>query len=267
MKNNTIRSILNMFIFTFATVAAGFAYSGDLGSFVGSYLANKQMNNSDRTKGAVAKGMVQTFSSNQVQLRGIELTQEWQDIYNMAEDASKKVTVNLVNAGQSFDFCNNPYILTQLNQKPQSFDFEFNSKLPHQASNPSNVFDYSTFRELNRFNAKFTNLEPVQIPNANAINTLMNLPNGGNVYENSSAIMLPKALANEVKMQYNILGRNPIVDGKNLYVASMRDIATIGYIIVKNPQFGISFDDFFITSMLVYTRNKVMCLYDSPVRY
>jgi hypothetical protein len=68
-------------------------------------------------------------------------------------------------------------------------------------------------------------------------------------------------------MQYNILGRNPIVDGKNLYVASMRDIATIGYIIVKNPQFGISFDDFFITSMLVYTRNKVMCLYDSPVRY
>jgi hypothetical protein len=256
-----------MLIFTFAAVAASFAYAGDLGSFVGSYLANKQMNNGDRAKGAVTKGMMQNFGGNQVQLRGIELTQEWQNIYNMAEEASKQAAINMVNAGQSFDFCNNPYILKQLDQKSQNFDFAFNSKLPRQASNPSKVFDYSTFHELNRFNAKFTGLEPIQIPNANAVNAIMNLPNGGNVYENFSAIMLPKVLVNEVKMQYNILGRNPIVDGKNLHIASMRDIATIGYVIVKNPQLGINFDDFFITSMLIYTRNKVMCLYDAPIGY
>jgi hypothetical protein len=264
MKKITIR-ILNMFIFGFAAFAASFAHAGSLGNIVGEYLANKQMSNSERAKAAAAKSLMQNYGSNQVQLRGIELTQEWQELYRLAEEASQQANVNMVNAGQSFDFCNNPNILQQLNQKPQMFDYAFNAKLPRKANNPANVFNYSTWRELNRFNSKYTGLQPVQIPNANAINTVMNLPVGGNVYENSSAIMLPNGLVEQIRIQYNALGRNHLVDSQNLHVATMRDIATIGYIIMKNPQSGISFDDFFITSMLVYTRNKVMCLYDAPV--
>lgn len=265
MKKITLRSILNMVILGFAVFGASFAYAGSFGNMVGEYFANKQMSNSERAKAAVTKGVMQNYGSNQVQLRGIELTQEWQDLYRLAEEASKQATINMVNAGQSFDFCASQNILHQMNQKPQLFDYTFNSKIPRKANNPASVFNYSTWRELNRFNSKHTGLEPLQIPNANAVNTVMNLPNGGNVYENSSSIMLPKELVKQIRMQYNALGRDHLVDSQNLHVATMRDIATISYIIMKNPQPGFSFDDFFITSMLVYTRNKVMCLYDAPI--
>lgn len=258
-----MRSILNTFILAFAMVASSTAYAVDLGSMIGNYLANKQNNNGDK-KAAVAKGLMQTYGSNQVQLSGIELTQEWQDIYNMMQEAAGKANENMVNAGQKFDFCYNPYVLNQMNEKPKNFDYSFNSKLPRQASMPSKTFDYGTFRELNRSKVKF-GLEALHIPNANSVNARLNIAEGGNVYENSSAIMLPKVLINEVKNQYNILGRNYLVDSKNMQVATFRDIATIGYIIVKNPQLKISFEDFFMTSMLIYSRNKVLCLYDAPI--
>jgi hypothetical protein len=264
MKKFTIR-LLNMFILGFAAYGASFAYAGSLGNIVDDYLVNKQMSNSERAKAAAAKSLVQSYGNNQVQLRGIELTQEWQELYRLAEDAAQQANVNMINAGQSFEFCANPNILHQMNQKPQTFDYAFNSKIPRKANNPASIFNYSTFRELNRFNSKYAGLEPLQIPNANAINTVINLPSGGNVYENSSAIMLPKELVKQIRMQYSALGRNHLVDSQNLHVATMRDIATISYIIIKSPQSGISFDDFFITSMLLYTRNKVMCLYDAPV--
>lgn len=253
-----------MFILGFAAFGASFAHAGSLGNIVGEYLANKQMSNSERAKAAAAKSLVQNYGGNQVQFRGIELTQEWQDLYRLAEDAAQQATVNMINAGQSFDFCANPNILHQMNQKPKNFNYAFNSKIPRKASNPASIFNYSTFWELNRFNGKYAGLEPLQIPNANAVNSLLNLPIGGNIYENSSAIMLPNSLVSQIKMQYSAIGRNHLVDSQNLHVATMRDIATISYIIMKNPQSGISFDDFFITSMLVYTRNKVMCMYDAP---
>lgn len=264
MKNK-ICKVLNLFILGFAALTANIAYASNLGNMIGNYLANKQASNSDQAKAAVANSLMQNYGNNQIQLRGIELTQEWQEIYNMANEASQNAVVNMVNAGQSFDFCNNPNILHQMNQKPKVFDYSFNSKLPRHASKPSKMFDYSTYRELDRFNSKFTGLEPLQIPTANGINVLMSLPNGSNINENASAIMLPTVLVNEIKAQYNNTGRNYLADGNNLHVATMRDIATIGYIIVKNPQLGVNFDNFFITSMLVYTRNKVMCLYDAPV--
>lgn len=263
--------MISFAVISVAMITPSFSHAGALSDIVGNYLVGRQINNSsDPGKTAVIKSVIQTFGDvepSRPRFRGIELDTDWSELYKMAQETTQTIDQNLINAGQKFEFCATPNILRQLNENPKTFEFHFNSKLPKQASNPSVVFDYGTVRELSRYNQKFTGLEPVAFPNPDAINTVLGLNSGGNVMQNSSAIMLPKELATEIKKQYSMLARNPGLDGRDMYVATMRDIATIGYLILKNPQLNISFDDFFINSMLVYTRNKVLCVYDAPLNY
>jgi hypothetical protein len=264
MKKISFRKIFSVFIASFAMVASSYAYAGKFGDMLNDYMVGRQLNN--KQVNPAANGVMEALGNGQVRLRGIELTPEWQQIFRMAQDATQKVDENLINAGQRFDFCANPNILRQMTENPKSFDYNYNSKLPRQASNPSKTFDYSTVMELNRFNRNFTGVEAVQIPNANAISTVLNYRDD-NISQNASAMMLPHVLAVEIRRQYVANGRNPTVDSRDMYTATLRDIATIGYLIVKNPQLNVSFDDFFITSMTVYARNKVLCLYDAPIGY
>lgn len=261
MKKPSFLSIFSFFVACLVMLAPIYTHAASLKDMVGDYLVGGQL--SKQQNNVVQPGVVDT---QQIRFRGIELTPEWQQVYRMAQDATQKVDENLINAGQRFDFCANPKILKQLEENPKAFDYNFNRKIPRQASSPSQMFDFSTVMELSRYNRNFTGLDLVQIPNANAIGVAMKSSNA-NLIQNASAMALPRLLTDEVKKQYEMLGRNPLVDARDMYATTLRDIATIGYVIGKNPQLNVSFDDFFVTSMLIYTRNKVLCLYDAPIGY
>ena len=148
----------------------------------------------------------------------------------------------------------------------KSFDYQYNSKIIKNTTNPANMLNISSYMELQRFNNNRM-YSPLHMPNENLTKFLLNIPTSvnSNVNQNATAILLPAEITDTVKRQYMSLGRNPAVDAIDPYVATLRDMANTGYVILKNPQYKISLQDYFITANLVYARNKMMCLYDTPI--
>lgn len=254
------------FLFLFSANASAFK----LGDALQSAVVSNQLDSkpSDAIKSSIFKGVLQTMTGDggeivqNIKLKGIETTKEWQDIYNMAFEASQKVSTSIAESGQSFNYCS-VEMLAQFNLDQKMFDYQYNSKLIKNASFPSRVLDISSYRELSRFN-KNSNYAPLHLPNVGIVNYIFKLPNEphGNIYQNFSAIMLPEALTKEAKNQYVKSERNIVEDARNPYVATLRDIATVGYLIIQNPGLNINFEDYFIMAMQVHSRNKLMCLYN-----
>ena len=80
---------------------------------------------------------------------------------------------------------------------------------------------------------------------------------------NSSSIAVPEEIH---KQGRTYAGRNTqkqiSSDASNLLSATVKDITTIAYLFLKNPQYNISADDYIQNSMLIYARNKMLCMYN-----
>ncbi|NCQ52096.1 hypothetical protein GW796_09415 [archaeon] len=194
--------------------------------------------------------------------RGVEATKEWQYIYNKVVDSSVQLDKALVESGQDLRSCSFSR-LEDFNKDFPIFENIIGVNLPKNQSMPTAVLDVNTFKALNdsMYN-KNSVATAVYIPNLNSFNTFTKQGNRKNVAQNLGAIMIPSELAFAAKNQYQELGRTTLTDSQNLYDATMRDIATIGYFIYKNPQYSINIDEFMKSSLVLYARNKMMCIYD-----
>lgn len=61
-------------------------------------------------------------------------------------------------------------------------------------------------------------------------------------------------------------GRNTVQkikkDSEDLRIATGKDIATIAYFLYKNNKYNIDYEKYIETSMILYSRNKMLYLYD-----
>lgn len=204
-------------------------------------------------------------NQNQIyERRGIETTQEWNTIYQAAVNAAQSLDGALVQSGQDVQSCSLQTV-TQLGQEPYAFQNMFDARLPKTGNMSTVVLDVGSVKQLNdAYYSKNEGLESVTIPSIASLSVAVNGRQTAmkNASQNMAAIMIPSQLVRTAKQQYAQQGRRPEIDAQNLHEATMRDIATMGYLILKNPQFNISADSYVQAALMVYARNKMMCLYD-----
>ncbi len=196
--------------------------------------------------------------------KGFEQDKDWQDIFQMMYDATKKVNEGLLSSGLSLELCS-AKIVENLYLNEKEFNNKFNIDLGKQVDYPSQFLNVSSFGDLSNANTNsYLEANPFRIPNVSAINYLMFKKDNKNssIYNNSSAIMIPIRFKLAIDEQMIVVGRTAQIDAQDLYVATLRDMSNVGYLIVKNPKFGINFEEYFQSVLNLYVRNKVMCLYN-----
>jgi hypothetical protein len=207
---------------------------------------------------------VEENQNNETNLRGFEKNKEWQDIFQMFYVATQKVNEGIISSGQSLEACSSQ-VVEYMYLSERDFNRDFNVNLVKQVSSPSKVLDVSSFGDLSKVNTNnYLEAKPFSIPNVSAINYLMfkNDNKNSSIYKNASSIMIPIRFKDAIDEQFVVVGRSVQSDAKDLYTATLRDMSNIGFLIVKNPKFGINFEDYVKSVLNLYARNKVMCLYD-----
>lgn len=230
---------------------------------------NRPETQEEKLTSSFIQGAVDTYRDNKQRkelskLRGIEQTEEWQEIFRMMLEGTQKMDDSMANLRQQLDMCSKD-VVGQFYENSRNFEGEFSARLPKKLNYPSQSFDVASFNELSRSNqSSYGQLQAIHIPNVQGVNVMMHRQqmNVGNIYQNFSAMTLPAPLVQAVQQQYQALGRNPQNDAANLYLATLKDMTNIGYFIIKNPQLGIRFEDYLISALGLYSRNKVMCLYE-----
>lgn len=195
---------------------------------------------------------------------GIETSKEWNTVYSAAVESANALDKYLIDNGQDIKSCNINYV-ANFGRETNEFDRLFGDKLPNKQKLVTKVLDVNSFKKLNEF---YYNNPPkitaVYIPSVVSVGVAVNgrRTELNNANKNMSAIMLPEKLMLEVQKQYVLQGRTPEIDALNLHEATMKDISNVGYFLLKNNDFNIRADEFVKDAMLVYARNKMMCLYN-----
>lgn len=216
----------------------------------------------------------------------IEVTPEWLKIYSevlsKAEAIDQEMTKNNLQ-------CNTTQ-LKLLFLKNSDFENTVNKLLPKIQNYPTHTLNVNTYRYLYKnYTNKSFNLEHDHIPSKaaireflenkgitiksinyeNKINNKNKISNNDLIY-NESAISIPKLLHSESR---TYAGRNSskqiTKDSNNLRLATIKDLTTIAYYLYLNEndiynqnKFGIHYSDYINSGIILYTRNKLLCLYD-----
>lgn len=197
------------------------------------------------------------------------------------------IDATLVQNNQMPNYCS-VNVISQLIMNRKQFETTVNNvDLPQLQSlvNKTSILDVNTFKRLKdgyKNSDKSLSLEQDHIPSYAAIDkylinhgistktTYRTNSNGKketvrdiDLEGNETAISTPK----EIHMLGRTYGgRNYTAkinnDSQNLFEATVKDLATTAYWFSKNNQYNITAQDYIKSSMYIYTRNKVLCLYD-----
>lgn len=213
----------------------------------------------------------------------LENDQLWRSIYSTIIKGANAVDKSLAENGQDVEMCS-LHRIKSFNSDSYTFN-GINENLPQIQDNPTQALNVNTFSILNKLN-KDSALTSAYIPSVFAAELLMKkpynpdtdlLPNAvddvvysqdihnpnSNMRQNWTSLEIPVAASNIAKNIYASQGRTPALDASDLREATIRDLTTFAYIIATNPQLGLSVQDYLKSAMVIYSRNKFMCVYEA----
>lgn len=205
----------------------------------------------------------------------------WNELYKTIVKGSIAVDQSLASNGQDVMSCSLHRVKSFYGSQ-SDFD-KINLNLPTIQSSPTSSINVNTNYNLNTNNTN--NLSLAYIPSVFAAELLFKKPMNpdadllpsqisdvvysqnihnpnSNIRKNWTSIALPKELNDKAIQLYRLQGRTPALDAGDLRESTLKDLTTIGYVIATNPQYGISVDDFLKSAMVIYSRDKFMCVYD-----
>lgn len=219
---------------------------------------------------------------NEWRSQEIEKDPDWIRIKNeIALDFEKENKI--LEQKKDFSLCSKKSLEVLL-QKKKDFNDYVNTNLPRIYSNPTKVLSVNSYYFLGeKYDAQGIQMEQDHIPSFAAIETFLKnnglttktitkLNPKGKSYKvrdkdlegNESAIAIPYVLHKDASRTF--AGRNTSKkindDAKNLELATEKDVATIAYFLYKNPNYGIYYQDYIESAIVLYSRNKLLCLYD-----
>lgn len=174
----------------------------------------------------------------------------------------------------------NMQIIEQLLIKKTQFNMSINPNLPAYQMYPVTLLNVNSHNQLKEnYNSKQTTLKltPDHIPSYGALAYYFTSHNvsippraGSNLEANSTAIMIPTQLHQRGSRTYG--GRNNTKDAQgntviakdasNLLEGTILDIATTAYLFHVQPQYNVSAKDYIKNALILFERNKLLCLYD-----
>lgn len=160
----------------------------------------------------------------------------------------------------------------------KQFEASINQSLPTIQSTPTEILNVNTYQGLaSNYRGKTAVIKQNQdhIPSYAAIEQFL-INHGVNVKyygipgkrdpdlaKNETAISLPEEIH---KLGRTYVGRNSQSqiqrDAADLLEATKKDITTTAYAFLKNPQYNINYRDYIEAGLVLYARNKMLCLYD-----
>ena len=198
----------------------------------------------------------------------------------------KNIDIQLIQLNKMPNNCNRQS-LEQLTMDKDSFENTINMFLPKIQTNLNitTILDVNTYRNLKigyQNSDKFIILEQDHIPSYAAIDKFLNRlgistktrtrtdSKGTNktvrdkdLEFNETAISVPKAIHEAGRTYYGKNSTKKIeFDSNNLLIATILDISTTAFAFTQNPSYGISADQYINSAMMIYLRNKLLCLYD-----
>lgn len=175
--------------------------------------------------------------------------------------------------------------LNRILLKDDDFDSSINNILPNKVNNPTSILDVNSYFKLKQYYSdKSIPMQHDHIPSFAAIEKFLNShgistkttmvisKKTGKKYKvrdtdvenNESAISIPEDVHKDGSRTFG--GRNTVQkikkDSEDLRIATGKDIATIAYFLYKNNKYNIDYEKYIETSMILYSRNKMLCLYD-----
>ncbi len=164
-------------------------------------------------------------------------------------------------------------VVESLMMPHKQFESTVNLVLPKIQNNPTQILDVNTYIELKNNYDKSSIIRQNQdhVPSYGALNSFfikhgIQVPKNranSTLEKNSSSITIPEDIHKQGRTYSGRNSKNQINnDSNNLLLTTVKDITTIAYLFLKNPKHNISADDYIQSSMILYARNKMLCMYD-----
>ena len=225
---------------------------------------------------------------NHAEELAIQNSYEFKQIQAQVESKIIDVDLQLTQLGKMPTNCSK-IDLEQLTINKDSFQNTINLVLPKIQSQlgKTTILDVNTYNQLFDGYKKSNKIIPLQqdhIPSYAAIDKFLNRlgvatkttirvsSKGENktirdkdLEANETAITVPTEIH---KLGRTFFGKNTQKkiegDSNNLLLATVLDISTTALAFAKTPSYGITADQYIDSALMIYLRNKLLCMYDVP---